>query len=708
MKEQTKKKVHSDYWKLYQEADSIDKKLFAEQKSNVLLYSGDHYTRQGSKFWNHVRDAKQLDNSTKIRITKNHIQRICKKYVNNILNQAPGVTVSPKNESEIQDQKQAQLNKAVWEDVKARHEMRAKIANYAQDFVIQGEIAVKVLWNPDKGEVVAYESQMGPDGTALLGEDGQPVKGNPIFSGDFDFKRIFTFNLLRDAGARSINDAKWIGDREMIDIDVLKKLVGDDESKQKYISESQDDTYILFDPVMGRYVESKNQCLVVTQAFRPCIEYPMGWYVMMTPNGTLFESELPYGIFPYVYEGFDEVPSTPRHHSIIKVARPWQAEINRAASKMVEHQITLGDDKVIYQAGGKITQGGLLPGVRGIQVSGEAPTIIQGRTGEQYLPYIEAQVSEMYVACNVPEDDEEKMSQLDANALLYRSMRDKKRYSMYAEKFERFLVRLCQLTLKMAKVYYSDDSLIPAIGRSEMVNIPEFRSSEPLFYQIEIEPQTDDVESKLGKMLQITSVLQYVGSNLKPEDIGKLIRHMPYVNGEEIFSDLTMDVDNAANDILSIDRGQMPPSRPYDNHEYQIKKLSSRMSKPDYSFLSPEIQQAYEQKIQEHEKIKADQLAELQRAQSGFIPSGGPLTPVDLYVQDPTSPKKTQRARVPYEALIWILNKLEEQGMSQQAIQNMSQGAQADIARMLPTPTNQGGMAPPMTQPSMGPGVPAK
>jgi hypothetical protein len=700
-----KKKNHSDYWKLYQEAESIDKRLFAEQKSNVLLHAGDHYSRQGSKFWNHVRDAKQIDNSVKIRITKNHIQRICKKYINNIVNLAPGVTVSPKNKSEIQDQKCAELNQSVWMDIKERHCFPEKVQNYVSDFVIQGEVAVKCFWNPHKGKVVGYETAADENGDPAMEEDGSPKAGTAIFSGDLEFERIFTFNLMRDPGSRNMNDAKWLGLRKMVEISVLKKMVGGDKTKEKFITETQDDTYILFDPIMGRHVESKNQCLTFEMYYRPSIEYPNGYFVFMTPSGILFEGELPFGIFPIIYEGFDEVPSTPRHHSIIKVLRPFQAEINRAASKMVEHQITLGDDKIIYQAGGKITQGGILPGVRGVQVSGDAPTVLAGRTGDQYLPYVQAQVSEMYVAANMPEDDEEKAMQMDPNALLYRSMRDKKRYSMYAEKIERFLKKICLVSLEIAKNYYQDDMLIPVIGRSEQVNIAEFRTSQTLNFTIIVEPQSDDVESKLGKMLQITSILQYVGSSLKPEDIGKLIRTMPYVNEEELFSDLTMDVDNATNDILALDRGQYPAARPYDDHKYHIKRLTSRKSKPDYQFLDAQIGQLYDKKIDEHEKIMADQAAQVQRGESGFIPSGGPLTPVDLYVQDPTSPKNTQRARVPYEAIVWLLNKLEDQGMSQAAIENLSQGAQADIAQRLPTPSNQGGQEPPTTF-NGGSGVP--
>jgi hypothetical protein len=706
------KKTFNDLWALREESVSIDKNISAEQKSNVLLYAGEHYTRQGSRFWNSIRNNQNLDNSTKIRITKNHIQKICKNYVDNILTLAPGVSCMPKNKTELQDQKAAQLCNAVWQDVKHRRKLDKKIDEFCNDFVIQGEVATKIFWNPNLGEHIGYDQAIDEKtGEPIFKEDGSPAQGRAIFSGDFEYERLFSFNLRRPPGARSMDDAQWLGYDKMVDIPKLKEMVGNDKDKLKLISETKDETYIVFDPVTGKYVDSKNQCLIFEMYWRPSPDFPNGYYYYCTPTGVLFEGELPAGVFPIVYEGFDELESTPRHYSIIKVARPYQAEINRCASKIVEHQITIGDDKILTQSGTKLTQGGVLPGVRNLQYAGEPPTILPGRSGDQYDNYMAGIISEMYAVCRMAEDMEEKPAQMDPQALLYASMRQKKRYSKYACKFERFLVNVCEVTLKLAKEYYTEQNLIPAIGRSEMVNVDEFKNTTPLNYQIKVDPASDDSETKLGKLMQITTILQYVGTNLKPEDIGKLFRMMPYVNEEEAFKDLTLDYDNATNDILALDAGRMPPPRQYDNHEYQIKRLSTRMSEPDFVFLSEQVKLMYQDKITEHEEIKAAQAAELQRAAAGFIPSGGPLTPVDLYVQDPTSPKKTQRARVPYEAIIWLLQKLEEQGQSQAVLQNMSQGVQAEIARMLPS-QGQGDSslpqtAPPMEQPYMS-GMPQK
>ena len=118
----------------------------------------------------------------------------------------------------------------------------------------------------------------------------------------------------------------------------------------------------------------------------------------------------------------------------------------------------------------------------------------------------------------------------------------------------------------------TEENLVPAIGRAELINISEFKNTSPLFYQIKLEPGTEDLETKLGKQLTFNQVMQYVGSNLDPKDIGKLIRTSPYANNELAAEDLTMDFDNANNMILSLDRGEpMQPSM-YDDKKCLIKR----------------------------------------------------------------------------------------------------------------------------------------
>lgn len=700
--------------KRYQDGEACDSELFSEQRSNVLLVAGEHYTKFGSKFWNKLRDNRQINPDQKLRLTKNHTQKITKTYKNNITSYAPWVSPVPKNENELQDRKAAELNKAVWEDMKDRQKLKKKVREWVGDYIDIGECFVKVYFDPNAGEIVGYDQklddqgnpvfEMTDDGQPVLDETGQPkpTPGNPVFKGEIKFERFYGFNVLRAQSAKSMDDSPYVIVRKMSAISELMEIIGDDEDKKKALTESSKDTFIVFNGTNGEYTKSKDEILVAEHFIKPCMDYPNGYFYIHTPHGILFEGELPFGIFPVLYVGFDEHATTPRARSIIKVIRPYQAEVNRSASKIAEHQVTLGDDKIVFAAGSKVTHGGQLPGVRGIAVSGPPPTVISGRSGDQYLGYMNSQIDEMYKVSNVFEDTEESKANMEPLALLWRSIRHKKKFSLYAEKFEDFLVEICETALALAKEYYTDAHLIPAIGKREYINISEFKSQDKLCYMIKVVARGDDVETQMGKQIQMNQVLQYVGKQLKPEDIGRMLRAMPFMDGEEAFSDLTLDFDNATNVLLALDRGEQVSAEESDNHPYMIKKLTNRMRQGDFKLLSPQIQANYAKLKSEHDAIEAFMQDKVQNAKSGYIPTGGYMVTCDFYVNDPADPSKTKRAKLPYESMDWLLKRLEEQGSSLQRLEGMQTSMLAGIAGQMKADQGQMGPAPAMDQGGMG------
>lgn len=704
-----KKLDHGELVRLYKEGESADNHLYAEQRSNLLLVAGSHYARKGSRFWNRVRDDARLTEEQKIRLTINHIQRICKIYENNIISYAPGVAPLPKNENELQDQKCAELNNSVWKDIKDRHRWNDRVREIVQDFIRIGEVAHKIYWDETKGKIIGYEQAVDELGQPIMDEMGNMVQdqSKPIFTGDFVFERIFGFNLFRAQEAKSMEDSWFIGLRKMVDIDELKGRVGNDEEKLKLIQESKDETYLVFDGNGSAYDRSKNQCLVLEMYIKPCINYPNGYYFIYTMQGVLWEGELPFGVFPVIYAGMDEIPTSPRCYSFIKQLRPIQGEINRAVSQVATHQVTLGDDKLAVQAGTKIANGGLQPGVRVLSYSGQAPVVIPGRTGDQYLPYIEKMVDQFYVVANLQEELQEKPANLDPYTMLFTSIQQKKKFSIYTSKIEQYLIDLCSKTLELAKNYYTENNIVPAIGRAELINISEFKNTSPLFYTIRLEPGTEDMETRLGKQLTFNQILQYVGSNLDPKDIGKIIRTSPYANNELASEDLTMDFDAGTNMILSLDRGQMMEPSMYDDKKYLIKRLTNRTRKADYRFLAPQIQQMYQQVIQQLIDLDNMEQEKIKEAALGFIPMSGMAVTCDIYVPDPNNSSKTMRARVPYDSLTWLLKRLEEQGANQQAIMQQQQAVVAQAADSLlkvsPSQPQMGEAMPNAMQPPVNP-----
>lgn len=706
--------------RLYSQAEEVDKDLFAEMRSNVLLVAGEHYTKVNSKVASGIRATGSNQKSVmeqKLRLTKNHMHRVSRSYVTAILSEAPGTTVLPQRDTELQDKKDAELNLAVWQHVKKTHDMKSKTRGYCKNFVDIGEVCVKVFWDPNAGEFKGYEQKIDEaTGEPVLeptGEidpmSGQPVMGGvvdeskPIFSGDFVYEEVYGFNKLRSASMQKMDDrgeARFV--RKMVLTEDLKAQYKGKKDIVDKIQSGAKETYIVFDGNKGAYERVKDQTLVREAYWPVCSEYPQGWFCYWTKDVKLEEGPLPFGIWPIAWEGFDIYATSPRGRSILKVARPYQAEINRASSKIAEAQVTLGDDKILYQSGTKLAPGSLLPGVRGVSYQGQTPTVLPGRDGSQYLPYVSSQIAELDQALML--DDMavmDKSGQVDPYALLFKAASKKQKYSPYIEKFESFLIQLTTITLQLAKHYLPDDALIAAVGRREMINIPEFRKTSPLSTQISVEAQSETMETQFGRQLTFQNILQYAGKDLDPRTRGKLIKNMPFANYTDDFDDLTIDEDIADNDMLALERGEQVGPTKYVEPEFMAKKLTGRMKTPEFKFLPDPVKANYQTLVDAYEQIIAESQQKIIEAKNEYIPSDGTLVTLDMYIDDPKNPQnQSKRARLPQRSLEWLMQRLDAQGMSQDKLEGMNAGAMAEMAQMLIDKKNAGAAQPGMNNPS--------
>lgn len=682
---------------LYVDGDSIDTEVFAEMRSNILLISGEHYNRRQSNFYKRIRDSRELSQEQKIRLTKNHIQNIVKIYVNNIISHRPGIGFSPRREDDLHDQKMTELNDKLWRDAFQKYDIDDKQDDWCDNFVGIGETAVKIFYDPDDGDITGYHPLLDDNDTPILNQFQQmiPDEDRPKFSGRFIFEELYGFNILRPSECKDMRQAEWLCIRKMANKEQLKAKFAANPEVQKYIVTSSDETYVVFDGSKGSYRKTKNQCMLREYYFRPCALYPRGYFYITTKEGILMEGELPGGVFPIIISPYDRIQTTPRGRGPVKHMRPYQAEINRTGSKIAEHQITLGDDKLLLPNGAKISAGAQLPGVRSVSYTGGQPTILAGRAGDQYTNSLNSQIEELYKVMSVEYSSEETQQNMDPYLMLYKAARDKLKFQRWIKRFEKFLIEICKTYLRLAKIHMTDEDVLKAWGMDERANLEEWRNSDDLAYSINVEAQADDIETKFGKQMALNHTLQYVGGQLSKDDIGKILRELPYANGTAAFDDLTLDYDLSTDDILALDRGETPPIGQYDNHPYLIKKLTKRMRQRDFRYLSPLIQHNYEMKVQMHQQFETARQLQIQRAEQGFIPTGGYAVTCQVYVTDPGDPsgQKTRLARVPYQSLEWLIQHLNAQGQGQSEIQSMDEGSQAQIAsKMAGAPPTMGTM----------------
>lgn len=660
-----------DLDRLYTESEEVDKGDFAKMRSNLLLIAGDHYNKRNSQF-QRIRQAADLQDQVRIRLTKNHLGRIMRRVSNMIITSAPSVTVGPKHRKEMQDVKSAELNQAVWIDIKERNEWHSLVQQWVDDFTGIGEVWAKLYWDETAGPITGYYQMTDDLGQPMVDEMGQPMPNTeaPIHQGQLKFEEIFAFNVLRDPSAQSIKDSPYFCIRKSVRLDRLKAMFPDMAEK---LDTSNDTPFMVFDASQGYRRNKKEEVLVKEWYFKPCPEYPKGYYFIHASGQILDKDELPDSIFPVIGERYESIQTKCRGISAVEPLRHSQLELNRAVSKIAETQITLGDDKLILQNGAKASAGVSLPGIRTVHISGPSPEIMPGRSGEQYVAYAQNTVSEMYQLADL--DEEETAANLEPHTLLYRAASQKKKFSRPIKTFEGFLKRICQTALRLAKYHMPDDMVVFSVGRSEAVNIPEFKNSNDQSLEIVIEAQTDDIESKLGRQLSITNALQYVGSQMDQDMIATMIKQLPYANGDQIFSKMTINDDMAQNDMLALDRGEFPVIQQTQPHEFLVNRATMRMNQPDFMLLSEQVQQAYEEYNAAHLAVVEEQKQAMLRAQSGFIPDGGAMVGVDFFMQDPNNPERTRRARVPYDSLNWLIQKLQDQGTFKRQMELMPESA---------------------------------
>lgn len=687
--------------------EAADSNIFAEMRSNGLLKDGDHYKQVSDRILSRLQDT-SLNQESKLFLTVNHIQVVVKTYVNNLLTQVPNVHYIPHNEKELADKKDAELCQAVWSDACYKQRFDEKRHKFANSFVTEGEVVAFVYFDQTKGQFLGYKQKTNEFGDPLffdpileeetaasVDELGQPLEmiesDEAVFSGELCIDTIKPTDLIRPSSCESLEDAEWLCIRKLVPIAVAESLaVGETpeetEELKKLVQEGAESVFTVLDGSRGEYKDTKGMTEVRYFYVRPCPDYPEGYiYITAGSNGILQEMPLPYGIFPIVTEGFDEIPSSPRHRSIIKPLRPVQVEINRLASQEAKNSIIFGDKKVLLPTGGKFSKGDRFDGMRVFKFSGQTPTIVDGDSGfASFGPAIQAKVQEMYKLANIDLELADS-AVTDTTALLYRNLSQNKKYVLYAQKFERFLTKVSKLYINLAKHYYDDNTLIRAVGRREMLNIAEFRNVSEMNYRVKAVPVTDNIDSMMGRHLSIEKALQYAGD--LPEHVrGQLIKDMPFLSTTKNLDALTLTVENIESDILALDRGEYRPARPNDKHELYIEMLTNRTKQGDFNFLPPQVQQMFEQRINEHQQIMADQIRQRKAMEDSIIPIAPPYVKVDIYEnvvgKDGLPTNKVVKKTLPMGAIMWLIQRIEDQGQSQQQLEMLSSDqSQLDVLR---------------------------
>jgi len=691
------KKTAEELNQLFNTAEEADKKIFAEMRSNILLNTGKHYERVQKNLEHGLRN-RNVNKETRIRLTKNHTKVLCSNVQDVLLNQASDFVPIPKNESEIQDQKSAEIAKAVWLQGKEDNDWNDYLQRTVHSFVVTGETATKVSYDPTVGKLTGYEPKLNEEGmplyyyqegatTSSMDENGIELEQildetKPIFNGKICIERLSAYNLMRDPNAKTMKESPYVIIRKMVPTAKLVRMfanTGDvkaDTQMKEKIKETSDKTYKIFDSNSAKFVEAKGMATVREFYYRQSVEHPKGYIYICIENEILYDAEIPLGeegeiAFPIKHTGYDLIDDCPRYSSLIRDIRPEQAEINRAASKIAETQVTVGDDKVFIPGAGKLEKGASLPGIRVIKTGGgRPPVVVQGRSGDQFTGYLKDNVQEMYQKIGFELNLSNAAQSQDMDFELFKSAKLKQKFSRQALRLENYFKSIVNCYLFLASKYKSYEDIVVAAGKNEAFNIDEFKSYTPLNHLISVQPVDGDFYTMFGKNKELTTISQYFGKDMDKYTQAAVIKSMPFLNKDPVIKDLLQEYEAPMNMLLALDRGdEYVPSR-YDDSKNMLKRLHSRVREPSFKLLDPTIQESYEAVIGAYEGIESEQTSEALRLQKGMIPTGGSLVKCDLYVNKPNTRGgvKTERATVSSQALEWLISAMEKQGLAQERL----------------------------------------
>jgi len=640
----------------------------AEMRVAIRLRNGLHWNSMVDTIQQSGKVASQgLDS---IQITKNHLGNIIDRASNSVMKFAPDAAVAPRSSAEHGDIKTAEISNSVLEYLKEDNAMQKKLLHFIKDASTTGETYALIKFQPDAGEFIGYETEVDP-------VFGMPIPDShkAVFSGRVTCSKEYGFNVHLDLEADCFEQAKFATVDKLHWKDKLESRYKDSPEKLSMIKSSTDNTYKVFNGLSGSYALEENHVMIHETYVRPCPMYPKGQYFFWMDQGILEQGELL--CFPLFQYNWKDADTSARGFGLIRDLKQTQLEINRIATQAVKESVTLGYSLLLTQLGTKLTQESFGNGMRTVYYQGAKPEVIDGKNGEQYLQKIKDETNDLYTLANLKMFEEEENFQGDVMAMLTSSMKQKAKFKGNGIRFQKFVRDIMEGMLKYARAYLDHETIIPMIGKNEVVNISEFKNSDPLSHQIKIIDSNSDVDTALGRSLQATQLLQYAGSKLNDEQLGLVIQRMPWLDSEALTSEFTKNLRMSQNIILALDRGEFDPVDPEEPHEYIINKLVGRKKESSFKILPPQIKQMYEVRLQQSRQLFKKQQEQAQRAKDGHIPTGGFVVPVQMYGAGKDG--KSERLKLPVESLYWLVDELGKQKSSQERLNAIPLSQQAAL-----------------------------
>ena len=531
----------------------------------------------------------------------------------------PEINILPATNDE-RDKQSAKVSKKIYQSVKNKLGIDSKVNQAIKWSEVCGTVFYKIVWNSSIGQVV-----------------GQDEIGQPIKSGEIEFSVVSPFEIYPDSPVcESLDECQSLIHAKAYTVKQIKSMYGIDVKGERVNTYSLDNVSVGigglgFNGTVPKIIECvKNDSAIVIERYvRPNSEYPNGRLTIIAGEQLVYDDELPFMVgkdrqrdFPFVRQTSIEEPGCFWGTSVIERLIPVQRAFNAVKNRKHEfiNRLSLG---VLSVEDGSVDldnleDEGLCPG-----------KVLVYRQGSNQPKYLESESlpSGLSDEENSLLDEFNKISgvndllstgsissSISGTALELLISQDETRLNASVESIKVATRDIADKILKLYKQFAVFPRLARIIGDNGQIEMFYFSSSDVSSDDIEIENQTDSLQTLSQRREMIFSLLE--NGILKDKD-GQLSNRMKskilemlgmgiWENAQDINE---LHIKKADNENLKMMDGINCKPSVIDSHDLHINEHIAFMLGEDFEKAKNKnikIEELFLEHIKEHKKLEKE------------------------------------------------------------------------------------------------------
>lgn len=531
----------------------------------------------------------------------------------------PEINIIPATNDE-RDKQSAKVSKKIYQSVKNKLGIDAKINQAIKWSEVCGTVFYKIIWNSSIGQTVG------------LNEKGENIK-----SGEIEFSVVSPFEIYPDSPVcESLDECQSLIHAKAYTVEQIKSMYGIDVKGEKVNTYSLDNVSVGigglgFNGTVPKIIEcvKNDSAIVIEKYIKPNSEYPNGRLIIVAGKQLVFDGELPFMVgkdkerdFPFVRQTSIEEPGCFWGTSVIERLIPVQRAFNAVKNRKHEfiNRLSLG---VLSVEDGSVDldnleEEGLCPGkVLVYRQGSNEPKYLESESLPSGLSDEENSLLEEFSKISGVNDllsTGSISSSISGTALELLISQDETRLNASIESIKVATKDIANKILKLYKQYAIFPRLAKIVGENGQIEMFYFSSSDVSSDDIEIENQTDSLQTLSQRREMIFSLLE--NGILKEKD-GQISNRMKskilemlgmgiWENAQDINE---LHIKKADNENLKMLDGINCKPSIIDEHEIHINEHIAFMLGEDFEKAknkNAKLEELFLEHIKEHKKLKEE------------------------------------------------------------------------------------------------------